>query len=387
MSKEEDWKELEKWQERQDEIKKKNNIKEFEPKEYRKTEVLTKIISKLLKSTFSVFVIIIIIAFIASLFFIKSLFSNYESVNVKKQLKNEYRGQKFIIVEDYGKNIQKDNGQFLMSPKDNKNIVFKIYKNITYMVDDYSENRLKYYIENCNDKSLIKGLNIEEGIKTGYDTEFLKYEVYIDIENYEQLENACNKAYKIVKYLEQQDKNMYEAIIIRNKNIEYYNSLNCNELSSIENEIYKAKYKYIDILKEKNNQTELNKIDQNEINDIWTPKKLEIIINGQNVKLYNNENANAYYNLDEKKYKISGIGNVLLKNISGVEILKINKHTDSIKKIKYKNKIYNVKQESTSKNNKKDMIYIGGTLEEFIEKFDANIKYDFNNKKVYVEIL
>ena len=80
-----------------------------------------------------------------------------------------------------------------MSPKDNKNIVFKIYKDIKYMVNDYSENRLKYYIENCNDKSLIKGLNIEEGIKTEHDTEFLRYEVYIDIENYKQLENACNK--------------------------------------------------------------------------------------------------------------------------------------------------------------------------------------------------
>ena len=34
---------------------------------------------------------------------------------------------------------------------------------------------------------------------------------------------------------------MYEAIIIRNKKIDYYNSLNCNGLSSIEKEIYKSK--------------------------------------------------------------------------------------------------------------------------------------------------
>ena len=53
------------------------------------------------------------------------------------------------------------------------------------MVDDYSENRLKYYMENCSDKSLVSNLNIEQGIKEGYNTDFLKYEVYIDIENYD----------------------------------------------------------------------------------------------------------------------------------------------------------------------------------------------------------
>ena len=315
MSKEEDWKELEEWQDKQNEIKQKNNVKEFKAKEYRGTEIFTKLISKLLGSVFSIFVIIFIIAVIVSLFYIKSLFGIYASVNVKKQLKSEYRGQKFVVVNDYGKDIEKDNGQFLMSPKNNKNIIFKVEKGSVYMVDDYSENRLKYYIENCSDKSLVSNLNIEQGIKEGYNTDFLKYEVYIDIENYDELESACNKAYNIVKYLEKQDNKMYEAIIIRNKKIDYYNSLNCNGLSSIEKEIYKAKYEYINILKEKNNQQELSKINQVEIENIWKPEQLEIILNGTNAKLYNDENAKLYYYTDEQKYKITGIGNVLLKSI------------------------------------------------------------------------
>ena len=105
MSKEEDWKELEEWQDKQNEIKQKNNVKEFKAKEYRGTEIFTKLISKLLGSVFSIFVIIFIIAVIVSMFYIKSLFGIYASVNVKKRLKNEYRGQKFVVVNDYGKDI------------------------------------------------------------------------------------------------------------------------------------------------------------------------------------------------------------------------------------------------------------------------------------------
>ena len=54
MSKEEDWKELEEWQDKQNEIKQKNNVKEFKAKEYRGTEIFTKLISKLLGSVFSI---------------------------------------------------------------------------------------------------------------------------------------------------------------------------------------------------------------------------------------------------------------------------------------------------------------------------------------------
>ena len=52
MSKEEDWKELEEWQDKQNEIKRKNNVREFKTKEYRGTEIFTKLISKLLGSVF-----------------------------------------------------------------------------------------------------------------------------------------------------------------------------------------------------------------------------------------------------------------------------------------------------------------------------------------------
>ena len=261
MSKEEDWKELEEWQDKQNEIKQKNNVKEFKAKEYRGTEIFTKLISKLLGSVFSIFVIIFIIAVIVSLFYIKSLFGIYASVNVKKQLKNEYRGQKFVVVNNYGKDIEKDNGQFLMSPKNNKNIIFKVEKGSVYMVDDYSENRLKYYMENCSDKSLVSNLNIEQGIKEGYNTDFLKYEVYIDIENYDELESACNKAYNIVKYLEEQDNKKSQInedkgsiLFQRDMKFEYYqNNESVRELydflsnsSSRENTVVEEEKKLLD---------------------------------------------------------------------------------------------------------------------------------------------
>ena len=245
---------------------------------------------------------------------------------------------------------------------------------------------MKYYIENCSDKNLINCLNIEQGTKKRQDTEFLNYEAFIDIENYNEIEEKCKHAYKVVEYLEEQDKTMYEAITLRNKDIGYYYSVRCNELLSIEKEIYKAKYTYIDTLKDKNNKEELNKISKEEIEDNWKPKELEIILNGENVKLYNGENAKYIYYLNDKEYKIAGIGNILLKNIDSVEILKISNSTDFVKRIKYKNKIYKVKQDDTSKQNKDDTVYISGTLEEFIEKFDADIKYDLENRKVYINV-
>ena len=386
MGRKEDWEELEKWQREQDSIRTEKNIKEFIPKDYKKTEIFTKIVSKIASSIFSIFIIIFIIGFLISLIFINNLLGNYASVDVKKRLQESYRGQKFVVVEDYGKEIEKDNGLYLMSPKNNKNIVFKVLKDNISFEDDYSENRLKYYIENCSDKNLINCLNIEQGTKKRQDTEFLNYEAFIDIENYNEIEEKCKHAYKVVEYLEEQDKTMYEAITLRNKDIGYYYSVRCNELLSIEKEMYKAKYTYIDTLKDKNNKEELNKISKEEIEDNWKPKELEIILNGENVKLYNGENAKYIYYLNDQEYKIAGIGNILLKNIDSVEILKISNSTDFVKRIKYKNKIYKVKQDDTSKQNKDDTVYISGTLEEFIEKFDADIKYDLENRKVYINV-
>ncbi|MFQ9263800.1 MAG: hypothetical protein ACLR44_01725 [Clostridia bacterium] len=244
MENKEDWEELQKWQEKQEEVKKQNNIKEFVPKEYKKTELLTKIIRKMLNSISTIFVIIFIIGFIGAMIFIKNSFGNFASINVKKHLKEVYRGQKFVVVEDYGKNINMDNGEYLMSPNNNKNIVFKIYRKSTNVYNDYSENRLKYYIENCEDKSLVDCLCIEQGTRFEYGVEFLKYDVFIDVNSYDQIEEACTKAYKIVEYLMKKDKRMYETVTVRNKSINYYHSFRCNELGSLEYEIDNAKKQY-----------------------------------------------------------------------------------------------------------------------------------------------
>lgn len=115
-------------------------------------------------------------------------------------------------------------------------------------------------------------------------------------------------------------------------------------------------------------------------------KKITIIINNKNAKLYNNDDAKVYYYESDRKYEILGMGNVLLKNIDNVEILKINKKLDLVKEIKYKGKIYKVEQTDSSKENRDDTIYINGTLEEFFEKFDSEIVYDFENGKVYISV-
>ena len=67
-------------------------------------------------------------------------------------------------------------------------------------------------------------------------------------------------------------------------------------------------------------------------------------------------------------------------------MVKKSKLTGYVKKIKYNNKVYKIRQSSSDGKNKNNVIYAGGTLEEFLEKFDSEVVYDYDNEKVYVII-
>ena len=387
MGNKEDWEELEKWQKEQEmkeSSKEKIYAKKFTDKDMKKAKIFSRIFSSMFKTISATAILIGFIAIVCAILFVNYLFGLKAPQNIEKYLSDIYQGQKFEIIEDSSDSIGR--GAYVLSPKNNKNIKFKAYNYSSGTKEDYSQQRLKYYIENCEYKSLLEDFEIQEETEVFKNIEFLThYNINTYINNYNELEEKVEKVYKLVKYLKSKDEKMYEIINIINWKDGYYFSIQCNTVSSLEQEIYKSKYEYIRVLKEKNNQEELNKIDQKEISEIWRPRFLNLIINDKQIKLYNNVNAIVYYDLENRKYCMSGT-EVILQQIEQIEILKTSKFTGKVKKIKYNNKEYKIEESSSNGKNKKNVIYAGDGLEKFLEKFNSEIKYDYDNGKVYVTI-
>ena len=386
MGNKEEWEELEKWQKEQ-ELKEQQTYKvytkTFNEKNVKGAKTFSRIFNLVTKSiSITALIIMTIIITIAALF-IYYLFKRVAPVNTTKHLTQIYSGEKFEIVEDYSNTNGK--GWYVLSPKSNRNIQFKAYNGGSGVKDDYSAQRLKYYIENCEDKTLLEHFKIEEKTEIYKNEELLQYNMGIEINDYNELEEKVKKIYKLVKYLNSKDKRMYESVTIINNDIDYYFSIQCYTTRTYEQELDNAKYTYINNLKEKNNQKELEKIGQQEIKEIWKPQSLLLIINGKQMKLYNDDPARVFYVQEDKKYHMSGT-DVILQQIEPIEVLKMSKLTGFVKKIKYNNKKYTVKQSSSNGKSKNNVVYGGGTLEEFLEKFDSEVAYDYDNKKVYVTI-
>lgn len=386
MENKKDWEELEEWQMDQ-ELKnisnKKSYAEPFDKKNIKGAEIFSKIFNFIAKSI-SITTVTIIIAVIAiAVLFVYTSFATVAPKNTVKYLKQVYGGEKFKIVENYSNNNGK--GLYLLSPKSNKNIKFKAYNNANGIHDDYSAQRLKYYIDNCEDRNLIEGFNIEETKETYENEEFLQYNMNIELNNYNELSEKVQKVYQLVKYLNSRDNKMFESISIINKDINYYFSIQCYTTRNYEQELSQAKYKYINTLKEDNNQKELQKINQEEINEIWKPESLLLIINGKQMKLYNDGQARVFYVQEDGKYYMSGT-DVILQQIEQIKILKKSKLLGTVKKLEYNNKKYKVKSSSGEGKNKNNVIYTGGTLEKFLENFNSEVTYDYENEKVYVII-
>lgn len=386
MGNKEDWEELEEWQKDQ-ELKKisneKTNVGTFDKKSIKGAEIFSKIFNFITKSI-SITTVTIIIAVIAiAVLFVYTSFARVAPKNTVKYLKQVYGGEKFKIIQNYSNNNGK--GLYVLSPKSNKNIKFKAYNKANGIHDDYSAQRLKYYIDNCEDRSLIEGFNIEEKKEKYENEEFLQYNINIELNNYNELNEKVHKVYQLAKYLNLKDNKMFESISIIEKDINYYFSIQCYTSRSYEEELNEAKYKYINTLKESNNQKELEKIGQKEINEIWKPESLLLIINGKQMKLYNDGQARVFYVREDGKYYMSGT-DVILQQIEPIKILKKSKLLGTVKKLEYNNKKYKVNSSSGKDKNKSNVIYTGGTLDKFLEKFDSEVTYDYENEKVYVII-
>ena len=325
---------------------------------------------------FRLLIVLIYGTFIVGAFvYLYALLGAYTPKKVLKSLKEEYRGEKFEIIESYGTEKENDRGLYILAPKKNKDIKFKMYNTTKYRNDDdYSAHRMKYYYEYCEEKDLLDGFIIQEYMVTIDNIDFLHYSVLLQLDNYNEIPQKVEKIYNLVKYFNSKDSKMFEAIFLENKNMNYNFFINCDTQNSLEQEIYRAKYEYILKLKQQNPIEKFNEISNDEISKIWKPDKLFLVVDGKDVS------ASVYYDTNDMKYYLS-YANEVFKNIDSIEVLTTD--MGNVKKIRCKDKIFKVKNES--KRNKKDNeIYLYDNVEEIFNKLGAEVIFDYENEKMYI---
>lgn len=332
---------------------------------------ILKTLGKIIATPFVLAGIIILVLVIIFMF---GPFLKMQPREIRGYLTQIYQGEKFTIKE---KDIdKKDNGLYVLSPKSNKEITFYAYKNGNEITEDYSAKRLKYHVENYPNQDILQEFTISEGTKEKYGVSFLEYQVCLDITSYTEIEEATKKVYDIIQYISNEDKRMYEYIAVRKNN--FYSSLRCNQEETYEEYLYRTQYEYIDFFKNQN----MTDIPEEEINRIWKPKELTISINQQEINPDDyNQYVKAAYDLKRQEYVINLLS--IIPKVQTIEILKRNWQSNVIEEIQYHDQKYKIYYEQERKGNK---IPNQCTISQLKEIFNAEVKYDFPNEKIMIEI-
>ena len=258
-------KDLEELKELEEQYKDNIKLEEYYKKSKPKIDRLNKTIIFGIKVGSIVSILIGVAVLVFAFFTIYALVYVVTPKNVLKSLKELY-GEEFEIVEDFGAKDSKSRGLYIVSPKNNKDIKFKMLNTTQYRNDnDYSAQRTKYYIEHCKDKTLLEGIKVDENTFTSEGIEFLHYTLYIELNDYSEIEEKTEKAYKLAKYLYSQNNKMDEPIFLDVKDMISLISVHCNTDKSLDEEINSVKYDYIQTLYVNDKKEELQKIGQEEI--------------------------------------------------------------------------------------------------------------------------
>ena len=285
--------------------------------------------------------------------------------------------EEFIIIS---KNvIDTGTGTYILSPKSNEDITFNASNKGITIKDDYRETAIKYYTEKYVKENNILNMKFTEKKQPDGSFEncdFLYYDFWFEISSYDQIEDTVKIVYNIEKYITQNTKSDFMFNIGGKIKLSNYESfVQYSKFSTLDSLIYQEKYYYLNYLKENNLDT--FDIDNNEIQMIWKPEKLKILINNNELENTENrpllDNSIATYNTELKDYELS--------------IAHLIENIDSIKKlengnIKYNGKEYNINEDTTISNSLPSQCSIT-----MIEKtFNSTIKYDYENRKIYIFI-
>ena len=203
MNNNKDWEKLKEWESQQNEQNKKYiNFEEFNSKYKKSFNNFNKVFNFGVKSITITSIGIGFAVLILALITIYALFYIVTPKDVLKSLEEQYKGEKFEIIEDFGAKDSNSRGLYIVSPKDNKNIQFKMLNTTQVRSDnDYSAQRTKYYIEHCENQELLQDIQIDETTVDYKGIEFLRYSLGVELNDYFEIEEKTEKAYKCLKAL------------------------------------------------------------------------------------------------------------------------------------------------------------------------------------------
>ena len=321
-----------------------------------------------------IFLIIILVFVIA--FGIINAYWHIEKRSITEYLSEIYHGKYVIVSEDID---EKENGYYKISFKDNQEIVFNGYhKWPNTNREDSQAHKLKYYFEHLEDYDLKQKFVPKESyykINEEDEPEFLKYELLISVKNYEGFDETILNCYKMLEYLK--DKSIYGYTILINYN---------NYMSGIGQGDEKLDYSFL-LKREKNNYIRYlinNKLSTKEIpsadmQDIYRPEYLTVILNGKTL----DKEYQVRYDDGLCEYEVQMLPK-FVENIPSVEKLKYST-TGLVNEIKYNNNVY--KLHYTSREAKDNSIPYICRISYLQHYFNAEVKYDYNGKIIYINIV
>ncbi len=328
------------------------------------------------KKIFKIFCIILIIVVTFKIFSKLGQFNRMYNSDMLGEMNGKYN-EKFEIISSDVNEI--GSGTYLLSPKNNKEIKFNASKKGSYTKDDYRESIIKYYTEKYVKEHQIINIKISESKINDplyHKTDFLQYDFWFEIQSYKDIENVVTSLFNIESYICQNvsSKDMFTLGGKIRKN-GYISKVQYNGHSQLDSLLYQEQYSYINYLKENNISTQ--DISNDELQRIWKPEKLKIIIN--NKELENSDkrklmdNSFAVFNLEIKDYDLYLPH--LVEYIESIEKLENNV-------IKYKGKTYKIEGNTYTDKN----ISYQCNITKLQEIFNAKIDYDYDNKKIFIHI-
>ena len=207
MKNDKDWEELEKWTEK----KKQEDVEKFGVdfdaiNIEKQNKKMSKVANVMDNATMVAIAILTIIG--ALIIFIIVFLMHMQFYNLRQRYDadiNTIFDMYNIKVKLVSKDVDKEgNGRYIYKLKKNENIKFTVIKNKGDLSEDYVENCHKYYFDKWQSKSK-ESFTVEEEIT---EQGLLKYSTYIEIENFQDIEEAVNK---IDEFLESEENMFYSG--------------------------------------------------------------------------------------------------------------------------------------------------------------------------------
>ena len=304
---------------------------------FKKVERVVKAIKVLIVGTL-VPLILILALIVVIAFFIIYMYWHVDKSSMIGHLEEIYPDKYTIISEELN---EEGDGYYKIAIKGNEEIVFNGYhEGNNTNIEDSQAHKLKYYFEHLDNEELKNKFTANESyykVKEEDEQKFLKYDLKTYISNYEEIDEAVSNCYQMLQYLK-------------------------------EKEIYGYAME---------NKVNTNEIPKEDIEKYYKPS-LTIVLNGEELKEYNEVD----YNYEIGEYEIRYFARVI-DNVESVE--KLLYDSGNVIKLKYNGEEYKLHYDNNEleKNNIPYVCRIS-----YIEEiFNANVTYDIENRKVYINII